>query len=453
VGLLDYLRTQPEIKLACDVKVLQLIQQLLSGNKTRLDEITYLIAQDPALTYFLLGKYFSEKETLQSIDINLIVLKIGFQEITSVVDHAVEVTAQNANILKGDLFNFYNYIRKRSIKLGVVSRIIAESSNPQYAGECQIFSLLSDLGILWLILNCPEEFLRFLKLNNFKLKNYLFPKYFRVSKEQLVKELLLKIGLPPDLGKLYEKNEADNYKELTLKLVLSTSEELIKAYEQNHLHKYSSADTLPLSSSFRLLSLQEKTYSKVFERVKTFLTTKMLLADIRKNSALHEKSGEEENHQDYLDSSVVTKRDVLVNLVKKSKSVSDLIDDLLDSLIQQDLFSRTALIKVNLESLSLEVIKSTGKDFSEKDFKINLSDAFLLKLPKIKSSTVSDRLGEILGCQTYGVMPILTGDEFYLIYADRDGQPIGLEPRRIFKLIAEAVKEKLKILSEHSELN
>jgi hypothetical protein len=62
-------------------------------------------------------------------------------------------------------------------------------------------------------------------------------------------------------------------------------------------------------------------------------------------------------------------------------------------------------------------------------------------------------LGEILGCQTYGVMPILTGEEFYLIYADRDGQPIGLEPRRIFKLIAEAVKEKLRILSEHSELN
>ncbi|MCS6893604.1 MAG: HDOD domain-containing protein, partial [Deltaproteobacteria bacterium] len=440
----------------------KILRTQVGSHQTKIDEVVLTALQDPVLVLHIFSKISKNPELATTgTDLKLLVLRLGFGELRSLVDSLLEKHVDLAPEID------FLYQRKilKLVRIGVVARILAEGVAKNLAEEVPALGVICNIGELLVMTKYQRDYLKVYEESTTQNFYSKFTKHFGINVQTSTIHLLKVVGVSSTISKIIDTDEPVQGDLLTLRNLVFGADELVQAFETDKLSRYSPGSILPSKSFLRLLPFSDNLYARTFERISLFLYKKVTMEPTQTTesdfdldklemdlSSLLDNSGTvEPNYLESLSENSMLEfapypdnLKLFENVINNASDFSSLCSALLLKLVDSNLFDRSALIEVDFFSKRLILVESKGEGFQTNVFEIDKVLLNSLNRTKVKSSHISTVIDLPLGSKTYACMPLPTTDKLYLLYADTKNKPIGFDLRKTFREVSKLALKKIQ---------
>jgi HD-like signal output (HDOD) protein len=481
------------------------LNRITQSNNYKIEDFTNHISQDPviSLEFIKLANLLEYATSRNSIcNLKSAVIRVGSDASKDLLTKLSLRKVFDSPIKNKWLSQYW----QRSSSANTICKIFFDITGANFAQECQVACLLYHIGD---VVGLSYLGVAYCNLSN-SLSRAKFlhevTKQYKFNPDEVGIEYLLKHGIPSELVSVldrYGRSKEIPQKYAELRTVIHATYEIIDAFEQNKIKNYLTKDSLPNSSSLRLLKLQDKQLVKIIERAIGLLETSKAIAEsssviqsepihsnpsssqtynsnttqfketqfffIASNDDLEElfglKDSATKRHYSRANQVILkdtVKRNVEITsksiekyaVIDKIAEISDSSEQFLSLLLEiliQNGFRNVALLVLSFDNSCAFVPAARGINIHSGS-RVEIKDNFILIAKgssKVQSTKTADAKTSLFGSSTFAVAA-LEADHVtpVCLYADCGKDiPISFEARRVFRHAILTINEHLPKLS------
>jgi len=494
------------IELPPKTEILSEARARASDRNSSLQPLTNLVVQDPVTTLEFLriaNAMFFAQDRPAILTVKNAIVRLGSENLVELFDR-LQNRPQFLNSACRDIFEL---LREQAQRVSIVARLIASSTYREIAEVVQTIGLMTNMGHMIACCYFENRYAALAEQLPRATVVYRLAHEFSFDVRSMQLAYLRMHGLPQALFYALDRElVCKTPGQATMRFIVECAQELVDAYGTPKWEKYSSRDTLPSKSSFRLLKISDFLYREVFNSTEAFLkegrepgelvipaeeeaiaetgavraeTTALVDEEIASLSAHgispedqpetqpKKKSGSgglrlvtppeyveeprDKPPEDDLTLSPDCQKVVALfsELSRKCQRVEDLLTGLLQILINDAPFLRAALIVLSEDRTRAFIHTAVGDGLSSGHL-IALDDPLsplalcLTKVKSFNSQEIQDALSPF-GISSYALSPVrLTNKNPVLLYADCGLQsPITFEARKVFRRVVGMLNSRL----------
>jgi HD-like signal output (HDOD) protein len=252
--------------------VCQNVKALLSNRKSRLDELTETLSQDPILIIELLKVVNSVSMSAtrgQTLAVSKAIIALGSEQLSELVSSI----AARSKMYPPNVAEIYDIQRERCIKTGNVARIIASKKASHLVSAAHTAGTLFSIGDMVAVAFLKETYLKlFEELEARSKVMYRLVQDFDFDIEEVAVKYLAYNGVPEEVTGILKRTGANlSADAVQVKTICCAAAEMLEAFEAGKWEKLAPDKKLTSKSSLRMLQLSERDYASVYEDVGAYL--------------------------------------------------------------------------------------------------------------------------------------------------------------------------------------
>ena len=462
----------------------------------RVNDISECIAFDPVLTIEILKTANSVTHSTSQIVTSL---KQGITSLgVNTISEVIALTHARPRPVHPEITEHVEALRGRARDISAIAAIVAGQAARERVDTCATTGLLATIGDMVVALFLKERYLEIARQFTRRTQIvYRLVKDFQLDPDAVRVEFLRQQGIPSELYSAFvEDGGANSEGAARIRMIVLSAIELVDAQESEKFGNYEPGKTIPPKSQLRMLQLNELQYAAMYEQVKRYFasgelsvvegeevepeipappvpaTIETLPAEPEAEAPpddtpsapveLHIETDTaapvlvvspvepEATPSEVPSSKIESAVDAISGILASATSKEELLETLLETLIAQGHFARTALLAINRDERQAVAIASCGADSSALD-RLAINDPLsplLQSLSKVQSCSRVGAGSSPFGSPTFALAPVDAGSEGpVVLYADcGHGAKISLAARRIFRHVVERLNELLPTL-------
>ena len=270
-----------------DENVWRQVRQIISDAKIRMNELSTLVCQDPALAIDLLktaNSMFFSAGRPPVTTVKGIIERLGVDAAIQTLEKLKE-TPQLADPRAN---HWYGIARQRCRYAGRIARLTAEVLAPNLAEDCELAGVLTHVGELLPPFHLGEQFTKMADEQQSRSKIlYRLEKDMKFDVFTLGVQYLRRIGIPEAvLFAVDPQAQSKVPARALMRPICSAASELAVVGESGKLDRYApEGGTIPPKSAVRMLKMTDQQYATLFEKVTGFFLTEAQKAAAAQSAA------------------------------------------------------------------------------------------------------------------------------------------------------------------------
>lgn len=261
-----------QILLPPSPQVCKQVKGLLSNKKSRLDELTEELSQDPILIIELLKVVNSIAMAAtrgQTLAVSKAIIALGSEQLSSLIENI----SSRPKLYPAKVAEVFDLQRERCIKTGNVARIIASKKASHLVSAAHTAGTLFSIGDMVAVAFLKETYIKLFEELEVRSKvMYRMAQAYDYDLEVKAVEYLAYNGIPEEVTGILRHSGANlSADAVQVKTICCAAAEMLDAFESGKWEKLGPDKKLNSKSSIRMLQLSERDYASVYEQVGAYL--------------------------------------------------------------------------------------------------------------------------------------------------------------------------------------
>ncbi len=457
-------------QLPIDKQTCSKVLGLLEDESVSVNVLEAAISKDPAIVLAIFQEGI-QSQTLTSskgsLDIKDAIVSIGQTRLKELLE---EFTVSLSPV-PDEYETWVKIIKHKCGKCSDVAQIIAMRCNRSVTTQVKAIGLLAYTPELHALIKLKDRYTALLENGYGKAKlRYKLSQEHKFDFDHEAKKFYKSVGLGEKTISLLDYDSSLSDEELLLKkAILLSAIEFVDAFLEDRIENLSAEKAIPPKSSRRLLGLTKENYRGLYEAVSDYLKSGKLEEFSLSEEEVVEEEAEEDTVETVKEGASSTESEIdktvpiapqepqvappalrqkktkvteqtlnkIIGLFEGAEEVQELLLSLLDMLIKDGPFKRTALLVVSPEERRAAPLLFRGEEtevITELTIDNPLSPLLNLQSKVVSCSRKKSDISPF-GCGTYAMAPLeVNYDSPVVLYADcGDGTVINFEARRLFR--------------------